>query len=63
MMCYSANIPDENNRLIRIDIDSRYLEASDVSRIRDAIQDYLNLFDFENNFEEYFRILLTEGQL
>ena len=62
-MCYSANIPDENDKLITVKIDNKYLEPSDIEQIRDAVQDYLNLFDFENNFEEYFRILLTEGQI
>ena len=62
-MCYTADIPDENNKLITIDVDNPYLEASDIERIRLAVQDYLNLFDFDNNFEEYFRVFLTEGQL
>ena len=60
-MCYSANIPDENDKLVNIRIDNKYIEPSDIEKIREAIQDYLNLFDFDNNFEEYFRILLTEG--
>lgn len=63
MMCYSANIPDENNNLIQIKITDPYLEAKDVQRIKDCIQEYLDLFDFDNNFQEYFRILVTEGQL
>lgn len=63
MMCYSADIPDENNELISIKVDAKYLEAKDIEKIKEAIQDYLNLFDFDNNFEEYFRIFLTEGQL
>lgn len=63
VMCYSADIPDENDKLINVKVDNKYLEARDVERIKDAIQDYLNLFDFDNNFEEYFRILLTEGQV
>lgn len=63
MMCYSANVPDENNNIIDIKIEDEYLEAKDIDRIKQAIIDYLNLFDFENNFEEYFRILLTEGQI
>lgn len=62
-MCYTANIPDENNKLITIDITSPILEPKDIETIRNAIQDYLNLFDFDNNFEEFFRIFLTEGQL
>ena len=63
MMCYSADIPDENDKLINIKIDNDFLDSADIAKIKDAIQDYLNLFDFDNNFEEYFRIFLTEGQI
>ena len=63
MMCYSANIPDENNELIHIQITDQYLDAKDIQRIKDCIQEYLNLFDFENNFEEYFRTFIIEGQI
>ena len=63
MICYSANIPDENNKLVDVKIDSKELEAKDLEIIKDAIQDYLNLFDFDNNIEEYFRTLIIEGQI
>ena len=63
MICYSSNIPDENNKLIDIKIDDPYLEPKDVEIIRNTIQEYLDLFDFDNNIEEYFRTLLIEGQL
>ena len=63
MMSYSANVPDENNEIVKIIVKDDYLEARDIDRIKKAVQDYLNLFDFENNFEEYFRTLMVEGQL
>ncbi len=63
MICYSANIPDENDQLIDVRVVNPSLETKDIKRIKDAIQEYLDLFDFENNFEEYFRILITEGQI
>lgn len=63
MMCYSADVPDENDSILDVKITDDYLEAKDIERIKKTIEDYLNLFDFENNFEEYFRILITEGQL
>lgn len=63
MMCYSANIPDENNNLISVKIVDPFLDVRDIARIKDCIQEYLDLFDFENNFEEYFRTLIIEGQL
>ena len=63
MICYSSNIPDENNNLIDIKITDPYLEPKDVESIRNAIQDYLDLFDFDNNIEEYFRTFIIEGQL
>lgn len=63
MICYSSNIPDENNELIDIKISDPYLEPKDIEIIRNAIQEYLDLFDFDNNLEEYFRTLLIEGQL
>ena len=63
MICYSANIPDENNKLIDIKIEGKNLEAKDIEILKGAIQDYLDLFDFDNNIEEYFRTLIIEGQL
>lgn len=63
MICYSSNIPDENNNLIDIKITDPYLEPKDIESIRNAIQDYLDLFDFDNNIEEYFRTFIIEGQL
>ena len=63
MICYSANIPDENNKLIDIKIEGKDLEAKDIEILKSAIQDYLDLFDFDNNIEEYFRTLIIEGQL
>jgi hypothetical protein len=63
MICYSSNIPDENNELIDIKINDPYLEPKDIESIRNCIQDYLDLFDFDNNIEEYFRTFIIEGQL
>lgn len=63
MICYSSNIPDENNELIDIKINDPYLEPKDIEAIRNCIQDYLDLFDFDNNIEEYFRTFIIEGQL
>jgi hypothetical protein len=63
MICYSSNIPDENNELIDIKINDPYLEPKDIESIRNCIQDYLDLFDFDNNIEEYFRTFIVEGQL
>ena len=62
-ICYSADIPDENDKLVIVDIKNNDLEAKDIEKIRGVIQDYLNLFDFDNNFEEFFRIFVTEGQI
>lgn len=62
-MCYSADIPDEENELIHIKIEGDDLDENDVKQIRDAVKEYLDLFDLETNFDEYFRILLIEGQL
>ncbi len=63
MICYSSNIPDENNNLINVKINDPSLEASDVEIIKNAINEYLDLFDFDNNIEEYFRTLIVEGQI
>lgn len=63
MICYSANIPDENNNLIDIKINDPELEAKDIEIIKNAIKNYLDLFDFDNNIEEYFRTLIIEGQI
>lgn len=62
-MCYSADIPDENNELFQIKIEGDGLDAEDVGRIHDTVKEYLDLFDFDTNFDEYFRIFLIEGQL
>ena len=63
MICYSSNIPDENNNLIDIKINDPDLEAKDVEIIKNSIRNYLDLFDFDNNIEEYFRTLIIEGQI
>lgn len=63
MICYSSNIPDENNNLVSVKINDNNLEASDIEIIKNAIYEYLDLFDFDNNIEEYFRTLIIEGQL
>lgn len=62
-ICYSAVVKDENNDIIKLQIKDQKLEASDVEAIRKAAQEYFDLFDFDNNFIEYFRKFIIEGQL
>jgi hypothetical protein len=62
-ICYSAESVDELNQLVTLQINDKNLEAKDVEEIRSAAQEYFDLFDFDNNFIEYFRKLLVDGQL
>ena len=62
-ICYSADSPDENNQLVTLRVKDQNLEANDVEIIREAAQEYFDLFDFDNNFIEYFRKLIIDGQL
>lgn len=62
-ICYSADTPDENNQLVNLRITDKNLEAKDIEEIKNAAQEYFDLFDFDNNFIEYFRKLLIDGQL
>lgn len=62
-ICYAAQIPDENNQLVTLRINDKNLDPRDIEIIRDAAQEYLDLFDFDNNFIEFFRKLLVQGQL
>ena len=62
-ICYSADIPDENNNLVTLRVKDKNLEPKDVEIIKEAAQEYFDLFDFDNNMIEYFRKLLIEGQL
>jgi len=62
-ICYSADSPDENNQLVTLRVKDSNLEANDVEIIREAAQEYFDLFDFDNNFIEYFRKLIIDGQL
>lgn len=59
-ICYSADIPDENNNLVTLRVKDKNLEAKDIEIIKDAAQEYFDLFDFDNNMIEYFRKLLIE---
>lgn len=62
-ICYSAVVQDENNNVVNLNIKDSNLEADDVQVIKDAAQEYFDLFDFDNNFIEYFRKFIIEGQI
>ena len=62
-ICYAADSPDELNQLVTLRVKDEELEAKDVAEIKAAAQEYFDLFDFDNNFIEYFRKLLVDGQL
>lgn len=62
-ICYAADSPDENNQLVTVKVKNKNLEGRDIEEIKEAAQEYLDLFDFDNNFIEYFRRLLIDGQL
>lgn len=62
-MCYSAVVTDENNNVVTLNVKDNKLEVSDIQAIKDAAQEYLDLFDFNNNFGQFFRKLIIEGQL
>ena len=62
-ICYSADSVDENDMLIHLRVEDSDLEARDVETIKAAAAEYFDLFDFNNNFIEYFRKFLIDGQL
>ena len=62
-ICYSAQSTDEANELVTLRVKDKNLEAKDIEEIKSAAQEYFDLFDFDNNFLEYFRKLLIDGQL
>ncbi len=62
-ICYSAESPDETNELVILRVKDKNLEPGDVAEIKEAAQEYFDLFDFDNNFIEYFRKLLIDGQI
>lgn len=62
-ICYAADSPDELNQLVTLKVNNESLEPGDVAELRSAAQEYFDLFDFDNNFIEYFRKLLIDGQL
>ena len=62
-MCYSAVVTDQNDNVVNLVVKDKRLEASDVQAIKDVSQQYLDLFDFNSNFTEYFRKMVIEGQL
>lgn len=62
-ICYSAETPDENNQLVTLNVKDSDLESEAVQEIIDAAQEYFDLFDFDNNFIEYFRKFIIDGQL
>lgn len=60
---YSAVVQDENNAVVTLNVKDPNLEANDIQIIKQAAQEYFDLFDFDNNFGEYFRKFVIEGQL
>lgn len=62
-MCYSAVVQDENNNVVTLNVKNKRLEVSDIEAIKEAAQEYLDLFDFNNNFTQFFRKMVIEGQL
>jgi hypothetical protein len=59
-ICYAADSPDEYNQLVTLRVNDNNLEAKDIERIKEAAQEYFDLFDFDNNFIEFFRKLLVD---
>lgn len=59
-ICYAADSPDELNQLVTLRVKSDTLEAQEIAEIKAAAQEYFDLFDFDNNFVEYFRKLLVD---
>lgn len=62
-ICYAADIPDENNTIVQVKIKDKNLQPKQLLTIKQACQQYLDLFDFDNNLIEYFRKFIIEGQL
>lgn len=63
MICYAADVPDEDNTIVHLKVKDPNLEAQDVEAIVAAAQEYFDLFDFDNNIIEYMRKFVVEGQL
>ena len=63
MICYAADVPDEDNTIVRLKVKDKNLEPQDVETIIEAAQEYFDLFDFDNNIIEYMRTFVIEGQL
>lgn len=63
MICYAADVPDEDNTIVHVKVKDSNLEPQDVEVITNAAQEYFDLFDFDNNIIEYMRKFVVEGQL
>ena len=63
MICYAADVPDEDNTIVHLKVKDSNLEPQDVEAITEAAQEYFDLFDFDNNIIEYIRKFVVEGQL
>ena len=63
MICYAADVPDENNEIVHLIVKDSNLEAHEVEAITEAAKEYFDLFDFDNNIIEYMRKFVIEGQL
>ena len=63
MICYAADVPDEDNTIVHLKVKDKNLEPQDVEAITEAAQEYFDLFDFDNNIIEYMRKFVIEGQL
>lgn len=63
MICYAADVPDEDNTIVHLKVKDPNLEAQEVEAIVAAAQEYFDLFDFDNNIIEYMRKFVVEGQL
>lgn len=63
MICYAADVPDEDNTIVHLKVKDSNLEPQDVEAIIEAAQEYFDLFDFDNNIIEYIRKFVVEGQL
>lgn len=62
-ICYAADVPDENNNIVKVQIKDKNLQPKEVEILRQACQQYLDLFDFDNNLIQYFRKLVIQGQI
>lgn len=62
-ICYAADVPDENNNIVKVQIKDKNLQPKQIEILRQACQQYLDLFDFDNNLIQYFRKLVIQGQI